>query len=75
MDKIRQHLINHDNITKEIIKWQQSISETFSQQLKLVSGTDLLEEIADRVNNLNPLYQLKYFGGGTLLIIVILIIL
>jgi hypothetical protein len=57
------------------MKLQQSISETFSQQLKLVSGTDLLEGIADGVSNLNPLYQLKYLGGETLLIIVILIIL
>jgi hypothetical protein len=57
------------------MKLQQSISETFSQQLNLVSGTDLLEGIDDRVSNLNLLYQLKYLEGGSLLIILILIIL
>jgi hypothetical protein len=57
------------------MKLQQSISETFSPQLKLVSGIDLLDRIALGVSNLNLLYQLKYLGGGTLLIIVILIIL
>jgi hypothetical protein len=30
LKKVRQHLINHDNITEEIMKLQQSISETFS---------------------------------------------
>jgi hypothetical protein len=53
-DKVRQHLINHGNITDEIMKLQQGISETFSQLLKLVSGADLLEGIADGVSNLNP---------------------
>ena len=62
MDKVKQHLLNQGNLSLDINNLQQEIMETFSQELHLLQGSNLLDAAADGISQLNPTPHLKAIG-------------
>ena len=73
-DKIKQHLLNQGNISLDIQDLQHDILETFNKKLDMISGSNLLDTIADGISSLNPLKQIKAYGHGIMLTCAIILI-
>lgn len=71
---VKKHLLNHGNMTQEILELHQHITDSFQKQLQVLSGSNLLERFADGISNPDIIKHLKNFGGAmaTLTIIVYL---
>ena len=54
-DKVKQHLLNQDNIFVDIQYLQKDIIKAFNKHLDLISGSDFLDTVADNLSSLNPL--------------------
>lgn len=52
-------LIGHNNLSLEIQELTQNISETFRNQLPLLTGADLMTGIAQSLMSLNPMSPVK----------------
>ena len=63
-DKVKQHLLNQDNIFVDIQYLQQDILKAFNKYLDVISGSDFLDTIANNLFSFNPLKQIKTFGYG-----------
>lgn len=57
--EIKRLLIGHNNLSLEIQELTQNISETFRNQLPLLTGADLMTGIAQSLTSLNPMSPVK----------------
>ena len=67
-DKVKQHLLNQDNIFVDIQYLQKDIIKAFNKHLDLISGSDFLDTVANNLFSFNPLKQIKTFGYGIALV-------
>ena len=73
-NKVKQHLLNQDNIFVDIQYLQQNILKAFNKYLDVISGSDFLDTIANNLFSFNPLKQIKTFGYGIALVMGVLLI-
>lgn len=75
-ESVKKNLLNHGNMTQEILDLQEHIANMFKEQLRMLSGENILSSISESLSNMNPMKQLKIFAGSTtgLAIIVVIIL-
>lgn len=61
-DKVKRHLLNQGNITLDIQELQRDILDMFNKKLDVITGSSLLNALADELSSLNPLKQTKSCG-------------
>lgn len=73
-DKIKQHLLNQENISLDIQDLQHDILKTFNKKLDIISGSNLLGTIVNGISSLNPLKQNKAYGYWIMLTSAVILI-
>ena len=66
-DKVKRYLLNQGNITLDIQELQRDILSMFNKKLDVITGSSLLNAIADGLSSLNPLKQIKSYGYGLII--------
>uniref|UniRef100_A0A8C6DCE4 Retroviral envelope protein GP41-like domain-containing protein n=1 Tax=Moschus moschiferus TaxID=68415 RepID=A0A8C6DCE4_MOSMO len=64
-EKVKQSLTGHQNLTKKIMKLEQQILSTFSKALPDITGSNLLKDLQEGMNNLNPFEHVSTLIGTT----------
>ena len=72
--KVKQHLLNQDNISVDIQYLQHDILKAFNKHLDVISGSDFLDTVANNLFSFNPFKQIKTFGYGIALVMGVLLI-
>lgn len=73
-DKVKRHLLNQGNITLDIQELRRDILDMFNKKLDVITGSSLLNALADELSSLNPLKQTKSYGYDIISCSVLLII-
>ncbi|XP_070283037.1 endogenous retrovirus group K member 6 Env polyprotein-like [Myotis yumanensis] len=74
-DKVKKHLLNHGNLTQEILDLQDHIHTTFQKKLEEVTGQQVLQDLINEIQNMNPIPHFQALVGtssGLLLLVLIL---
>ena len=72
---VKRSLTGHQNLTTEIMDLEQQILSTFSRILPDIVGSDLLKNLQEGLNNLNPLGHVSTLIGtnfGNIMLILLL---
>ena len=63
--RVKRSLTGHKNLTTEIMDLEQQILSTFSRILPDIAGSDLLKNLQEGLNHLNPLGHVSTLIGTT----------
>ena len=72
---VKRSLTGHQNLTTEIMDLERQILSTFSRTLPDIVGSDLLKNLQEGLNNLNPLGHVSTLIGtnfGNIMLILLL---